>query len=44
MFVMIYNLYKTAKQGSFVAEEAAEAPALEKTKDKIRFGLNSQMA
>ena len=30
VFVMIYNLLKTAKQGEFVADEAAEAPALEK--------------
>lgn len=29
-FVMLYNLYKTAAQGRFVANEAAEAPALEK--------------
>lgn len=28
VFVMAYNLMKTAKQGSFVANEAAEAPAL----------------
>lgn len=28
--IMAYNLIKTAKQGSFVANEAAEAPALEK--------------
>ncbi len=28
--VMVYNLYKTAKQGSFIANEDAEAPALEK--------------
>jgi cytochrome c oxidase cbb3-type subunit I/II len=27
--IMIYNLVKTAKQGSFVAEEQAQAPALE---------------
>jgi cytochrome c oxidase cbb3-type subunit I/II len=26
--IMVYNLYKTAKQGNFVANEAAEAPAL----------------
>ena len=26
---MIYNLWKTAKQGTFVEEEFAEAPALE---------------
>lgn len=28
VFVMIYNLVKTAQKGSFVADEAAEAPAL----------------
>ncbi|MCF6269493.1 MAG: cytochrome-c oxidase, cbb3-type subunit I [Melioribacteraceae bacterium] len=28
--VMAYNLYKTARQGSFMANEEAEAPALEK--------------
>lgn len=30
VFVMIYNLVKTAYQGSFIPNEAAEAPALEK--------------
>jgi cytochrome c oxidase cbb3-type subunit I/II len=30
--VMLYNLYKTAVAGKFVANEAAEAPALEKKK------------
>ena len=30
VFVMVYNLIKTATQGSFEAEEAAEAPALPK--------------
>jgi len=30
VFVMCYNLFKTAKAGSFIANEAAEAPALEK--------------
>ncbi|WMN06069.1 cytochrome-c oxidase, cbb3-type subunit I [Marivirga arenosa] len=30
VFVMVYNLIKTAKQGTFVPNEAAEAPALEK--------------
>lgn len=30
VFVMIYNLIKTAKAGSFVASEAASAPALTK--------------
>jgi cytochrome c oxidase cbb3-type subunit I/II len=29
--VMVYNLYKTAAAGSFLADEDAEAPALEKT-------------
>lgn len=32
--VMVYNLIKTAKQGSFMSEENAEAPALEKTYHK----------
>lgn len=32
--MMTYNLYKTAKQGSFVANENAEAPALIKMKEK----------
>ncbi len=31
VFVMVYNLMKTAKQGKFVATEEAEAPALPKT-------------
>ena len=39
MFVMLYNLVKTAKQGSFIKNEEAEAPALEKESDKLRFGL-----
>jgi cytochrome c oxidase cbb3-type subunit I/II len=30
MFILVYNIYKTVKQGSFIAMEAAEAPALEK--------------
>jgi cytochrome c oxidase cbb3-type subunit I/II len=30
VFVMVYNLVKTAQQGSFVADEDAEAPALAK--------------
>jgi cytochrome c oxidase cbb3-type subunit I/II len=29
-FVLIYNVVKTMKQGSFVANEAAEAPAIDK--------------
>ncbi len=32
VFVMIYNLMKTAGQGTFIANEPAEAPALEKKK------------
>ncbi len=35
LFIMIYNLVKTAKQGSFADEEAAEAPAMEKTPEKF---------
>lgn len=31
VFVMVYNLMKTAKQGDFLANEAAEAQALEKS-------------
>jgi len=30
MFLLVYNIYKTVKAGSFEAMEAAEAPALEK--------------
>jgi len=30
VFVMVYNLYKTAKQGVLIANEETEAPALEK--------------
>ncbi len=30
MFIMVYNLMKTAAVGSFMANESAEAPALEK--------------
>lgn len=38
MIVMVYNLIKTAKQGSFAKEESAEAPALEKFKDPLKRG------
>ncbi len=34
VIMMTYNLYKTAKQGSFAANEDAEAPALIKMKEK----------
>lgn len=30
VFIMVYNLWQTARQGKFVTNEAAEAPALEK--------------
>jgi cytochrome c oxidase cbb3-type subunit I/II len=36
VFVMVYNLMKTAKQGDFLANEAAEAPALEKMQSKAK--------
>jgi cytochrome c oxidase cbb3-type subunit I/II len=37
--VMVYNLYKTAKAGSFLAEENTEAPALHKIEDPFRKGV-----
>jgi cytochrome c oxidase cbb3-type subunit I/II len=39
VLVMVYNLMKTAKQGSFAKEEPAEAPALEKFKDPLKRGV-----
>ncbi|MBI9072828.1 MAG: cytochrome-c oxidase, cbb3-type subunit I [Melioribacteraceae bacterium] len=39
VFVMVYNLFKTAKQGTFVANEDDEAPALVKENDKIKPGM-----
>ena len=39
MIVMVYNLVKTAKQGSFAKEEPTEAPALEKFKDPLKRGV-----
>jgi len=36
--IMVYNLIKTAKMGSFVADEAASAPPLEKAPSKRIFG------
>lgn len=38
VILMVYNLVKTVKQGSFVAEEIAEAPALVKVVDSFRKG------
>lgn len=37
--LMIYNLIKTIKQGSFLAEETAEAPALHPFKDPFKKGM-----
>ncbi|MDH3269419.1 MAG: cytochrome-c oxidase, cbb3-type subunit II, partial [Ignavibacteria bacterium] len=39
VIVMVYNLVKTAKLGSFAKEEPAEAPALEKFKDPLKRGV-----
>jgi cytochrome c oxidase cbb3-type subunit I/II len=39
IFVMVYNLVKTAKQGKFESEEAAEAPALVKIDDSFKKGV-----
>lgn len=36
--ILIYNLYKTAKQGSFLAEEADSAPALERARTSAEKG------
>ncbi|AFH48433.1 cbb3-type cytochrome c oxidase subunit I [Ignavibacterium album JCM 16511] len=36
--LMIYNLIKTIRQGSFLAEESAEAPALHPFKDPFKKG------
>lgn len=38
MFIMLYNLVKTAKQGSFVANEETEAASLVIEKDKPKRG------
>jgi cytochrome c oxidase cbb3-type subunit I/II len=37
--VMIYNLFKTMKQGKLEANEAASAPALQSSSDKYRKGM-----
>ncbi len=39
LFVMIYNLMKTAKQGSFVANEEAEAAPIGEITDKPKWGM-----
>jgi cytochrome c oxidase cbb3-type subunit I/II len=38
VLLMVYNLYKTAKQGTFEDNEAAEAPALVKVEDPFVKG------
>ncbi len=38
VLLMVFNLYKTAKQGSFENDEAAEAPALIKVEDHFVKG------
>ncbi len=38
MFVMVYNLAKTIKQGSFADNEETEAPALVKAQDVFKAG------
>lgn len=39
VIMMAYNLVKTAKMGTFVANEQDEAPALVKENDKLRPGM-----
>ncbi|HEY7751449.1 MAG TPA: cytochrome-c oxidase, cbb3-type subunit I [Ignavibacteriaceae bacterium] len=39
IFVMVYNLVKTAKQGKFESEDATEAPALVKIDDSFKKGV-----
>ncbi len=39
VILMVYNLIKTAKQGSFEADVEAEAPALVKDTDKMKKGM-----
>lgn len=37
--IMLYNLIKTIKKGSFLVEEVTEAPALHKVQDQFKKGL-----
>lgn len=39
VIMMIYNLLQTASQGSFVANEPDEAPAIEKATDSLKPGM-----
>jgi cytochrome c oxidase cbb3-type subunit I/II len=39
MFMLVYNLVKTAKQGTFVKNEEAEAVPYDKEEDKLKRGM-----
>ena len=43
MFLLVYNLMKTAAAGSFMANEAAEAPALEKNVKVVGGGWHQSL-
>ncbi len=43
MFIMVYNLMKTAAAGSFMANESAEAPALEKNVEIVGGGWHHKL-
>ncbi|MEQ9302062.1 MAG: cytochrome-c oxidase, cbb3-type subunit I [Cyclobacteriaceae bacterium] len=43
MFIMVYNLMKTAAQGSFITNEAAEALALEKNVEIVGGGWHHKL-
>lgn len=43
MFIMVYNLMKTAAQGSFISNESAEAPALEKNVEIVGGGWHHKL-
>lgn len=43
MFLMVYNLMKTAAAGSFMANESAEAPALEKNVNVVGGGWHQAL-
>ncbi len=39
LLILVYNLYKTIKVGSFEKNEAAEAPPRDKTKEVLKWGM-----
>ncbi len=39
LLIMVYNLYKTMKQGSFVPEEEAEAVPYDRTPEPLKYGM-----